>query len=75
MEFNSLNQGHNVQSSLLELNKLLKEISATPEIWADELTRDELNSKTLALYFKALRTTELILETREHINEYKKNAI
>ena len=75
MKFKTIEQGANIQQGLLTLNKLIKEISATPEIWANELTRDELNERTLILYFKLLSATNLILETREHVNEYKKNEI
>ncbi len=75
MKFNSIEQGANIQQGLFSLNKIIKEINATPEIWADELTKDELNTKTLVLYFKLLSATDLILETRTHINEYKENEI
>lgn len=75
MKFETIEQGANIQQGLLTLNKVMKEISAKPEIWANELTRDELNERTLILYFKLLQATNLILETREHINEYKKNEI
>ena len=75
MKFNSIEQGANIQHGLKALNKMMQEINATPEIWANELTKDELNTKTLVLYFKLLSATDLILETRTHINEYKENEI
>jgi len=75
MKFNSIEQGANIQQGLLSLNKIMKEISAKPEIWADELTRDELNTRTLDLYFKLLSATNIILETREHINGRKENEL
>lgn len=71
MKFNSIEQGANIQQGLFTLNKIMKEINATPEIWADGLTKDELNTKTLVLYFKLSYAADLIKEARTHINEYK----
>jgi hypothetical protein len=69
MKFNSIEQGANIQQGLLTLNKMMQEINATPEIWADELTRQELNTNLLRLYCNLLNTADVIKETRTHINK------
>jgi hypothetical protein len=69
MKFNSIEQGANIQHGLKALNKMMQEINATPEIWADELTRQELNTNLLRLYCNLLNTADVIKETRIHINK------
>ena len=69
MKFNSIEQGANIQQGLLTLNKMMQEINATPEIWANELTRQELNTNLLRLYCNLLNTADVIKETRIHINK------
>ena len=69
MKFNSIEQGANIQHGLKALNKMMQEINATPEIWADELTRQELNTNLLRLYCNLLNTADVIKETRTHINK------
>ena len=68
MKFDSIEQGANIQHGLKALNTMLKEINATPEIWADQLTRQELNTQLLRLYCNLMNTADVIKETRIHIN-------
>ena len=69
MKFDSIEQGANIQHGLKALNTMLKEINATPEIWADQLTRQELNTQLLRLYCNLMNTADVIKETRIHINK------
>lgn len=75
MNYKTFQQGADVEICLTKFNKLIKEISVTPEICANVMTKDEFNSETLRLYFKLLPAIELILEARNIINQYKENEI
>lgn len=69
MKFDSIEQGANIQHGLKALNTMLKEINATPEIWADQLTRQELNTKLLRLHCNLMNTADVIKETRIYLNK------
>jgi hypothetical protein len=69
MKFDSIEQGANIQYGLKALNTMLNEINDTPEIWADQLTRQELNTQLLRLYCNLMNTADVIKETRIHINK------
>lgn len=69
MKFDSIEQGANIQHGLKTLNTMLKEINATPEIWADQLTRQELNTQLLRLYCNLMNTADVIKETRIYLNK------
>jgi hypothetical protein len=69
MKFNSIEQGANIQQGLLTLNKMMQEINATPEIWANELTRQELNTNLLRLYCNLLNTADVIHTIRKQLNK------
>jgi hypothetical protein len=68
MEFNSIEQGANVQHTARELNKLMAIIKATPEINTTQ-TRQELNALLVDLYIKLMNAGDLAKETRAHINK------
>lgn len=69
MKFDSIEQGANIQHGLKALNTMLNEINDTPEIWADRLTRQELNTQLLRLYCNLMNTADVIKETRIYLNK------
>jgi hypothetical protein len=68
MQFETIEQGANVQHTARELNKLMAIIKATPEINTTQ-TRQELNALLMDLYIKLMDAGNLAKETRKYINK------